>query len=203
MSEMKIRDMPKLDSPFLRESVGGSRLVTPQVAPGFEWVFEDAEVRAIEKLDGTNVSVVVEGGKVVQIWNRLNPITEFLGGSAIVDCVMHSIEKGFLPKTDGQHFGEAVGEKIQANPLDLPRLWIPFELAFERLKYNSWGKYPKNYDSISKWFQNDLFSIARRKLAKREDDVFAEGVVFVHPKGRMAKLRRDMFDWYKGRRHGD
>ena len=30
---------------------------------------------------------------------------------------------------------------------------------------------------------------------------FVEGIVFTHPDGRMAKLRRDMFDWYEGRRH--
>ena len=30
---------------------------------------------------------------------------------------------------------------------------------------------------------------------------FVEGVVFTHPDGRMAKLRIDMFDWYKGPRH--
>jgi len=32
-------------------------------------------------------------------------------------------------------------------------------------------------------------------------DSFVEGIVFTHPDGRMAKLRCDMFDWFKGRRH--
>jgi hypothetical protein len=32
---------------------------------------------------------------------------------------------------------------------------------------------------------------------------FVEGIVFTHPDGRMAKLRRDMFDWFTGRRHND
>ena len=32
---------------------------------------------------------------------------------------------------------------------------------------------------------------------------FVEGVVFTHPDGRMAKLRKDMFDWHKGPRHKD
>jgi len=30
---------------------------------------------------------------------------------------------------------------------------------------------------------------------------FVEGIVFTHPDGRMAKLRGDMFDWFKGKRH--
>jgi hypothetical protein len=30
---------------------------------------------------------------------------------------------------------------------------------------------------------------------------FVEGIVFTHPDGRMAKLRRDMYPWYLGRQH--
>ncbi len=36
---------------------------------------------------------------------------------------------------------------------------------------------------------------------KGDREGFVEGIVFTHPDGRMAKLRRDMFDWFKGRRH--
>jgi len=38
-------------------------------------------------------------------------------------------------------------------------------------------------------------------LKKGVKDGFVEGVVFTHPDGRMAKLRRDMFDWFKGKSH--
>ena len=31
----------------------------------------------------------------------------------------------------------------------------------------------------------------------------AEGIVFYGKDGQMAKLRRDMFDWFAGKRHGD
>jgi hypothetical protein len=30
---------------------------------------------------------------------------------------------------------------------------------------------------------------------------FVEGIVFTHPDGRMAKIRKDMFEWFKGKRH--
>ena len=33
------------------------------------------------------------------------------------------------------------------------------------------------------------------------DSGFVEGIVFTHPDGRMAKLRKDMFPWYSGFRH--
>jgi hypothetical protein len=33
------------------------------------------------------------------------------------------------------------------------------------------------------------------------EEAFVEGVIFNHPDGRVAKLRRDMYDWWKGDRH--
>ncbi len=53
-------DMPKLESPFVR--VGERHLVTPEIAQGYEWVLSDPAVIATEKLDGTNVAVLVEHG---------------------------------------------------------------------------------------------------------------------------------------------
>ena len=60
------------------------------------------------------------------------------------------------------------------------------------------NKYPKDYDSISTWFRQ-LPSLFNKRLALPE--IQAEGLVFHHPDGRMAKLRRDMFDWFEGPRH--
>ena len=63
----------------------------------------------------------------------------------------------------------------------------------KHLKYKSWGKYPKDFDNISEWFKELMPLYMLRKGVK---DGFVEGVVFTHPDGRMAKLRKDMFDWY-------
>ena len=53
-----MKDMPKLESPFVRTLLpNGDYIVTPEISPGYEWVFEDESVMAIEKLHGTNVSV--------------------------------------------------------------------------------------------------------------------------------------------------
>ena len=49
-------------------------VVTPKIDPDYIWVFEDDSVRAIEKLDGTNVSIVVQGGRITSVWNRENPV---------------------------------------------------------------------------------------------------------------------------------
>ncbi len=197
----EIIDMPKLHSPFIRKVINGEYIVTPDIDPEYNWVFTDPKVQAIEKLDGTDVSVVIEGGIVRRIFNRMNEL-DFFCGSPIIECLLHSAERRYIPKEDGQWFGEAVGEKIQQNPLKFKqRLWIPFKKAYKDLSYHSWHKHPKTYENISSWFKEFLFSLAHKRYALEDKKIMAEGVVFTHPDGRMAKLRRDMFDWYTGVRH--
>jgi hypothetical protein len=199
---MKIHDMPKLESPFVRKEINGEYILTNKITPGYEWVFEDSNTLAIEKLDGTNVSILIEEGNIKSIWNRSERIPFFNKGKRhIIDGLLNSFCRGymeFLP--EGQHFGEVIGPKVNGNPYKLEEhLWIPFSTyAQKHLAYKSWGKYPKTYDSISEWFKTlmPLFMLMRG-----EKEGYVEGVVFTHPDGRMAKLRKDMFDWFKGQRH--
>lgn len=190
--------MPKLESPFLRE--GSEYLVTDKINPGYEWVFEDEGVTCQEKLDGTNVSIVVENGQVTSVWNRENKM-DLLSKNPVMEAVRNSYEKGYCNFTDGQYFGEAVGDRIQGNPYKLKEaIWLPYKTYFAKhLTYNTWGKYPKDFKTISEWFEHGLFPLF--SASKGDKDGFVEGVVFHHPDGRMAKLRRDMFSWYQGKRH--
>ncbi len=200
------KDMPKLESPFVREMKGEGKdeayLVTPKIAEGMEWVFTDPEVLATEKLDGTNVSIVIENRQIVSVWNRVEQIPFFSKGkSHIVEGIIEAFKKGFCDLPDGQHFGELIGEKVNGNPHKIQgHLWVPFNtFCREHLAYKSWGKYPKDFENLNKWFQEDIFSL----FARRKGVVQApEGVVFVQPStGRMAKLRRDMFEWFEGKKH--
>jgi hypothetical protein len=195
-------DMPKLESPFIRTTINGVYVVTPEINPDYQWVFAEPSVEAIEKLDGTNVSLVIKNGKVAQIFNRTNEL-EIFGGSPIIPSIFNTAQRWGLPKEDGQYFGESVGDKIQANSLKIKeRLWIPFYRAKQSLAYHSWHKHEKTFENISLWFKDYLFSLAHQKYAVSDEKILAEGVVFYHPDGvRMAKLRRDMFDWYTGTRH--
>jgi hypothetical protein len=195
-------DMPKLQSPFTRKDIDGKYVVIPEINPGYEWVFSEPAVQAIEKLDGTNVSIVISSGKIKRIFNRTNEL-EIFGGSPIIPCIFNSMERGYLPKEDGQYFGEAIGNKIQSNPLKIKqRLWIPFVRAEKSLLYKSWHEHERTFENLSSWFKDYLFSLAHKKYAVTDEKIMAEGVVFYHPDGiRMAKLRRDMFDWYKGKEH--
>jgi hypothetical protein len=206
---VQVKDMPKLESPFVREMIEGSYIVIDEVQEGYHWVFEDDSVMAVEKIDGTNVSLVLEDGEIMEVWNRKNHVSPFSKNKwhhFIIKGILNSIAKGYLKEmSSGQYFGELVGPKINGNPYDLEQhLWIPFkEYSRRYLSYHSWGKYPKTFESISEWFKEGLFSLfyAKRHDIPYSEAKLAEGIVFTHPDGRMAKLRRDMFSWYEGKRH--
>ena len=199
---MEIKDMPKLHSPFVRKEVDGEYVVIDEIAEGYEWVFEDNSVMAVEKLHGTNVSILIQDGIITGIWNRRERVPFFNKNKKfIIEGILNSYTKNymeFLP--DGQHFGELIGPKVNGNPYQLKEhLWIPFgSYGQKHLRYKSWGKYPKDFKTISEWFKELMPLYNLRRGIK---DGFVEGVVFTHPDGRMAKLRKDMFDWFEGKRH--
>lgn len=200
---MKRLDMPKLKSPFVRKNIGNAYIVTNEIEPGYEWVFEDETVMAIEKLHGTNVSVVIIEGNVTEVYNRTERIP-FINKNKgfIIEGLLESKRRGYLEFLgDGQHFGELIGQKINGNPYKIDGfVWIPFKTYGQKhLRYKSWGRYPKDFDTISTWFEKDLIPLFSSIRGDRNG--FVEGVVFTHPDGKMAKLRRDMFSWYIGRRH--
>lgn len=200
---MKRHDMPKIKSPFVRQRMNGAYIVIDEIESGYEWVFEDESVMAIEKLHGTNVSIVIADGNVTEVYNRTERIPFINKGKGhIIEGLLQAKSSGYLEFLgDGQHFGELIGKKVNGNPYKIDgHTWIPFSTyAQEHLKYKSWGLYPKDFDTISAWFENDLIPLFTSIRGNR--DGFVEGVVFTHPDGRMAKLRRDMFSWYIGRRH--
>ena len=199
----KIRDMPKLESPFIRKEINGAYVVTPEINPGYEWVFTDPSVVAVEKLHGSNVSILIQDGIITGAWNRTERIPFFNKGKAfIIQGLLNSYEKGYMEfLADGQHFGELIGPKVNGNPYKLTEhLWIPFGgFAQNHLVYKSWGRYPKTFDAISEWFKEllPLYNL----MHGHGKESFVEGVVFTHPDGRLAKLRRDQFLWYNGTRH--
>lgn len=199
MEYFKVLDMPKLKSPFVRKTVNGVYVVTPEVEEGYEWVFTSPDVRAVEKVDGTNVSIVNVARKIVKVYNRTSEVDAW-GKSPINRCILESISRDIIPKDEGQWFGEAIGYKIQGNPLNLPNMWLPYVYMWDRFSYKDWGRFQKTFINISNWLR-DLHSMVSEKYGDSKIHRFAEGVVFTHTDGRMAKLRRDMFDWYEGKRH--
>jgi len=200
-----VKDMPKLESPFVRaENDKGEYVVTPQVAEGMDWVFTDDGVLATEKLHGTNVSIVIENGMIASVWNRTERLPFFNKGKQhIIQGVIEAYSRGYCDLPDGQWFGELIGEKVNGNPYGITgHLWLPFDKYCKtHLAYKSWGKYPKDFGAISDWFKGLQPLYCWKLRGQSEQPQFVEGVVFHHPDGRMAKLRKDMFSWHDGKRH--
>jgi len=207
---MKIEDFPKIQSPFVRKlNEKKEYLVTPEIEKGYDWIFEgkEDEVLATEKLDGTNISIIIENGKITRIFNRTEEIPFFNKGKKhITEAVLNSYERGYCDFTDGQYFGEVIGPKVNGNPYKLDEhLWIPFlTYCRDKLAYKSWHKYPKTYENIRNWFKLDIkdggiFSLFMRRRGIEQKP---EGIVFHNLKtGQMTKLRLDMFDFFTNKRH--
>lgn len=205
---IQINDFPKILSPFKRKiNDKGDYVVYDEVEDGMDWVFNDLDTVAEEKLDGTNVSIVIENGIITSIWNRTARIPFFCKGKEfIVQGVMEAFQRGYTDLPDGQWFGEVIGEKLAGNPYKIDgHLWIPFNTYCRKnLTYESWHKYPKTFENISKWFmlpisEGGIFSLFMRRRGIEQQP---EGIVFHNLKtGQMAKLRRDMFPDFKGHRH--
>ncbi|MFA5995162.1 MAG: hypothetical protein WCW27_01495 [Patescibacteria group bacterium] len=205
-----IKDFPKIESPFVRKLVNDHYIVTPEINPEYAWVFQEVGVRAVDKIDGTNVCLRISGGQVTNVFNRQNEkfvfppaITQTAWEGACLEGIARAIQKDWLHNLiDGDYFGELIGELINGNPQQLTgHLWVPFNYLARKCHWRSWIKnqYPKDYESISQWFK-DLPSLFNQ--TQKLPPVMAEGLVFYHPDGkRLAKLRRDMFDWFEGERH--
>jgi len=221
-----LTDFPKLHCPFLRQTFRVNRdqwktsgpklglrqpeayLVVDRVNPGYEWVIDDPDTFAVEKLNGTNVKILTEGGRLLCVQNRLNPIDPLQimrGKTFLIEGVLRAVGKGYVQET-GEQAGEVVGPKLQGNPYKLEmHEWYPFDLAMERLRYRSFHEHARTFDNWSAWFKDYLDSRYYTKRASKTgatDKVMAEGVVFYNLKRQesgqawRAKLRRDMFDWF-------
>lgn len=214
MTHPDVIDFPKLQCPFVRKTMENGRyLVTPEMTPGFEWIFEDG-VRAVDKLHGTNICVHFKDHNVIAVDNRTTRILQApvdisgknLGSkNRFLLGVLNSSERGWLEHFEnGRVYGELIGPAINTNLHETPYpLFVPFSYLYDRCHWRSWinNKYPKTFESLSEWFKS-LNSLFTERVFKKQ--VLAEGLVFCHPtNGRMAKLRRDMFEWYEGPDHGE
>jgi len=222
----ELSNFPKILCPFIRQDFNvdlddfkkyGNKymlrnpqayLVVDKINPGFEWVFDDPDTIAVEKLDGTNIKLKTEEGRLVSLMNRKNvidPLQVISGKTFIIEGVFRAIGKGYVEKSREQA-GECIGPKLQGNPYKLDNHeWYPFDRAIKYLRYNSFHEHDRTFLNWSEWFKNYLHSRYYQKIASKKgitNDVFAEGVVFYNLKRKekglswMAKLRRNMFDWY-------
>ncbi len=221
-----LSDFPKLHCPFIRQTFKVDRedflalgkqfhlrsnevyLAVDRVNPGYEWVFDDPETFAVEKLDGTNIKIKTEQGRLVAFMNRKNvidPLKVISGHTHLIEGLFRSIGKGYV-KADGEQAGELIGPKVNGNPYKLDfHEWYPFEKAMTDLRYKSFYDHERTFDNWSSWFKDWLHSRYYARIASKkgtDEKLYAEGLVFYNLRRKaenqvwMAKLRRDMFDWY-------
>ena len=220
-----LTDFPKVKCPFIRKEFDVNReqwenygnelqlrtpkayLVVNEINPDYEWVFEDPDTFCCEKLNGTNVKLLTEKGRLIALQNRKNiidPLKIVKGNVSIQEGIFRSVAKGYV-EMDGEQAGEVIGPKLQGNPYNLDNhLWYPFSKAIRHLTYRSFHEHDRNFENWSMWFKDYLVSRFHSKLKtiKNTPPIMAEGVVFYNLKRKeqgltyMAKLRRDMFEWF-------
>lgn len=162
---------------------------------GCEWVFA-GEGRATEKLDGTNIRITTRAGIVVRLEKRRNPSKVQKAKGIVdgwyVDADPSGAEDKWIREAvectdvtgwpDGEHSAEALGPSIQGNPLGLPKhLCVPFNLEIP-----AYDQAPRTFDDLRRWLGELDSRFAPGHLA--------EGVVFHHPDGRRAKIKRKDFE---------
>jgi hypothetical protein len=158
------------------------------------WVF-GGEGLATEKLDGTNVRLTVRSGQLVRVEKRRNPSKvqkqQGIKDGWYVDTDEFSKEDRWILDAagntdvstwpDGEHACEALGPSIQGNPLGLPdHRCIPFNLEVPR-----YDDTPRTYADLQRYLAELESKFAPGHLA--------EGIVFHHPDGRRAKIKRKDF----------
>lgn len=211
---MKIKDFPKLESPFEREEIEGKYVVVPNLKEEYRWIIDPSKVTATEKFDGTNCSVLVEDGNIKAVFNRNNRIDVWKHHRMYYEGIKNAIEKGRLnPEMldDGQYFGELIGEKIQGNPYKLKgHTFLPFDWILKHYLFKFYyGWLDENIakgmtdEEIFEKFSDLMYDLKSLWFRKMKDEKPPEGIVFHNKEtGEMCKLRRDMFNFYYDEKRG-
>lgn len=179
--------MRKTPNLFVR---AGDGTLTREINPECQWVVDGVGV-ATEKLDGSNVRITTRCGEIVRVEARQNPKRDHKARGIIHPWYRDAQEpqhKWLLEAAantdtsdwpDGSHCAEAMGPKIQGNPLGLERhICHPFFL--KPLVVHA---APRDWSGLRAFLatQDSLFSPGH----------LSEGLVFHHPDGkRRAKAKR-------------
>ncbi len=162
--------------------------------------FDFANAVATEKLDGMNIRLTIRNETIVRVEKRRNPTkiqkkqgivdpwyVDAIQGAPedkwIFDAVEHS---DFKDVPDGEWSAEALGKNIQGNPLNLDHNEVfIFSLPQMRTKIIL-DDAPHSYEALR--------SYLRHKKSFIGNDALIEGIVWHHPNGQMAKIKRKDFD---------
>jgi hypothetical protein len=180
--------MNKIPTLFVRDP-SNMALVLDQVTPGCEWVLAGEGV-ATRKWDGTNVRVTVSDGQFWGLQKRRNPSRAEKAASAEPGYVVASRDDpqdkhiyaavdatNFAQWPDGAWSCEALGPKIQGGADGRAPCLIPFSLPGFAAREELTDWHERTHQGLSGWLATVPF----------------EGIVWHHPDGRMAKIKRRDF----------
>jgi hypothetical protein len=183
--------MKKITTIFKRDWSNGAK-ITKELAVNFSF----DEAIATEKLDGTNVRLTIRNHTLVRLEKRRNPdlIQKRKGieepwyidadesdpadkyiWDAARNVDLSSIE-------DGEYSGEAIGPKIQGNPLNLEKHIV---VLFTIGQAPVFDNVPYTYDELKQWLPLQQSRYGKGKI---------EGIVWHHPSGEMVKIKTKDFN---------
>lgn len=163
---------------FVRDESRRGHPVTDAVTPGCEWVLA-GEGFPTRKLDGSNVKI--EQGVLLK---RQKPKDREYDRASYVPCRRDDPgDKWFFEAFDryggqlGDGIYECIGPKIQGNPEAFARHQLVSVVPPASILYLFDRPVPRTFDELQEFLRAYLI----------------EGVVFHHPDGRMAKIKRRDF----------
>ncbi len=189
---IKKEEMEKIRTIFDRNWESNRKVNSNLVVTDFD--FENAI--ATEKLDGMNVRITVRNEMVVRLEKRRNPSKEQKingikepwyvdanindrGDMYLFDAVKYTDLKGVK---DGEWSAEALGEKIQGNPLNLKGHTL---FIFSLLEWKSkitFNMVPTDYEGLKNWLPKQKSLVG--------NDCGVEGIVWHDLKtGQMCKIK--------------
>lgn len=183
--------MKKIPTIFDRDWEGNKGVINKPIQE-CDWVFKGEGI-ATEKVDGTNIKIRIKNGLIDYVWKRRN-LTKEEKAKGIepyyIDAESADPQNKHIFKAinssdvsdinDGEYEGEAYGGKIQGNPLD-----VEPNVYFFKIKPEIYHAIPRDYEKLRACLSHLASHFNPAKLA--------EGIVFHHSDGRMAKIKRKDF----------
>lgn len=186
--------MNKISTIFERDMKNGGK-ITPQYS---DWVkgFNFKNAVATEKLDGTNVRLTVRNFTLVRLEKRRNPSniekTKGIVEPWYIDADEYSSQDKYIWEAarntdlqgilDGEYSGEALGPKIQGNPLKLDKhLVCLFSIGQAPVFFDV----PTTFEELKKWLP--------KQKSKYGKDCGIEGIVWHARSGDMVKIKTKDF----------
>jgi len=185
--------MRKIKTIFDRDWKGNRSVIDKYIEDKF--LLRETKSVATEKLDGTNIRLTIRNHQVVRVEKRCNPskiqkhqdiiepwyidVDEFNPQDKyIVEAVK---SRTYEKINDGEWSGEAIGKKIQGNPLNLDGHTVCLFSCDEAPKFDN---VPTDYEGLKKWLPEQESKFGTGKI---------EGIVWHCKDGNMYKIKTKDF----------